>query len=187
MKVIVGLGNPGKEYEGTRHNAGFISIDAIAQCVGVNYWKTECGAEVAHIKDSFLLVKPQSYMNLSGGPVKNVLDKYKLSITDLIVIHDDMDISSGSIRVKRGGSSAGHNGIKSICNKLQSQNFIRVRIGIDKAPGRKPVVDYVLEAPKGNQAQQFISACNTAADAALFLLENSLESAQQKFNSKNQN
>lgn len=182
MKVIVGLGNPGSEYENTRHNAGWASIEAIAPQLGSSYWKTECGAEVSHCSDEILLVKPQSFMNLSGGPVKNVLEKYKAKVEDLIVIHDDMDIESGKIRVRKGGSAAGHNGLKSLFEKLGTQDFIRVRIGIDRAPGQKPYADYVLEEPKGKAKEDFEVGCALSAEATLYLLDHSLEETQQKFN-----
>lgn len=121
-------------------------------------------------------------MNLSGGPVKNVLEKYKCSIDDLIIIHDDMDIESGRIRVRKGGSAAGHNGLKSIISKLGSQDFIRIRIGIDRAPGQKPYADYVLDEPKGNKLDEFKQGYTTASDATLYLLDHNLEDTQQKYN-----
>lgn len=121
-------------------------------------------------------------MNLSGGPVKKVLEKYKAKVEDLIVVHDDMDIASGKIRVKSGGSAAGHNGLKSLISKLGTDNFIRIRIGIDRAPGQKPYADYVLEEPKGKAKEDFEVGCAIAAEAALYLLENTLEQTQQKFN-----
>ena len=182
MKVIVGLGNPGPEYESTRHNSGFAALAALAPELGSTYWKDECGAKVSHCKEEVLLVKPQSFMNLSGGPVKNVLEKYKCSISDLIVIHDDMDLPSGSIRVKKGGGSAGHNGLKSLFEKLGTQDFVRVRIGIDKPSHNGPYIDYVLGEPKGKAKEELEAGCALAAEATLYLLEHSLEETQQKFN-----
>lgn len=182
MKVIVGLGNPGSEYENTRHNAGWTALAALAPELGSTYWKDECGAKVSHCKDDVLLVKPQSFMNLSGGPVKNVLKKYKSSVDDLIVIHDDMDIESGKIRVKRGGGAAGHNGLKSLFEKLGTQDFVRVRIGLGRAPANKPYVDYVLSVPKGKAKEELEAGCALAAEATLYLLDHSLEETQTKFN-----
>lgn len=190
MKAIVGLGNPGDEYKQTRHNAGFLTIDLLAEHLAANYWKDECGALVAHCKasnygqDEVLLIKPQSFMNLSGGPVKNVLAKYDLSVKDLIIIHDDMDINSKNIKVKCGGSSAGHNGLKSITAKLGTPDYIRIRVGIDKAPGNIPYANYVLNIPKGILMDDFNEACQTASEAAIFLLNNTLDATQQKFNAK---
>ena len=119
MQVIVGLGNPGAEYEHTRHNAGFDAIDKIAEEVGVRYWKTECGALTG--KGSWrghdiVLAKPQSYMNVSGGPVKQLCATYGATPADLVIIHDELDIDPGTIRVKFGGGHAGHNGLRSICD-----------------------------------------------------------------------
>ena len=182
MKVIVGLGNPGPEYESTRHNSGWLALASLAPELGSTYWKDECGAKVSHCKDEILLVKPQSFMNLSGGPVKNVLEKYKCSISDLIVIHDDMDLPSGSIRVKKGGGAAGHNGIKSLISKLGTEDFLRVRIGIDRPTHAGPYADYVLDEPKGKAKEDFEAGCTLAAEATIYLLDHTLEETQQKFN-----
>ena len=118
MYLIVGLGNPGEDYAHTRHNAGFDTIDVLAGEWGANYWKDKGGALVAEVKpraldgEALILAKPQSYMNLSGGPVANLMKAYGISPDEVIVIHDDLDLPSGSIRVKRGGGHAGHNGLR---------------------------------------------------------------------------
>lgn len=182
MKVIVGLGNPGDEYKDTRHNAGWAALDALAPQLGSNYWKNECGAEVSHCNNDILLVKPQSFMNESGGPVKNVLEKYEAKVDDLIIIHDEMDLPLGSIRVKCGGGSAGHKGIKSIVEKLGTEDFTRVRIGIDKPSHDGPYIDYVLGEPKGKAKEDFEAGCALAAEATQYLLDHTLEETQQKFN-----
>lgn len=190
MIAVVGLGNPGDEYAKTRHNAGFLAIDCLAYEFNANYWKEECGALVAHCKnfdlfdEEVLLVKPQSFMNLSGSPVKNILDKYNLSFENLIIIHDDMDIDNSKIRVKCGGSSAGHNGLKSITNKLSTDKYIRIRIGIGKAPGRMPHADYVLNEPKSKDLDMFNQACHDAAEATIYYLNYGLEKTQQRYNRK---
>lgn len=185
MFVIVGLGNPGQEYEHTRHNAGFDTLDRVAEEVGARYWKAECGALTAkgmlHGQE-ILLAKPQSFMNTSGGPVKNILNAYGVQPDELIVIHDELDIDPGTIRVKFGGGHAGHNGLRSICDKLGTRDWYRVRVGIGRPPGRMPVADYVLSLPKKEAEEDFEYACNRAAEAALFLVENGLEKTQQKFN-----
>lgn len=121
-------------------------------------------------------------MNLSGGPVKKVLEKYKATLDDLIIIHDDMDIEPATIRVRKGGSAAGHNGIKSLIEKLGSEGFARVRIGIGHAPGQKPYVDYVLEEPKGKLKEDFDTSCALAAEATVYLLDHTLDQTQQKYN-----
>ncbi|WP_419064332.1 aminoacyl-tRNA hydrolase [Ellagibacter isourolithinifaciens] len=185
MFLIVGLGNPGEEYEHTRHNAGFDTVDKIASEIGVRYWKNECGAltgKGAYRDIDVVLAKPQSYMNTSGGPVKQLMNAYGVSPDRLVVIHDELDIDSGTIRVKFGGGHAGHNGLRSICDKLGTRDWFRVRCGIGRPPGRMPVADYVLSLPKKDAADDFAQATDLGCEAALFLIEHGLEKTQQKFN-----
>ncbi len=140
IRMVAGLGNPGEEYADTRHNAGFKAIDVLASQAGVSYWKNQAGAEVALInvndpeaeggKREVLLVKPQSYMNTSGGPISKLCAQYKVKPEELLVIHDELDIPAGDVRVKVGGGHAGHNGLRSIIDKLGSRNFSRIRAGI---------------------------------------------------------
>ena len=185
MHIICGLGNPGEEYEHTRHNAGFDSVDALAEELRVNYWKNECGALTAKTTykgEDLLLVKPQGFMNTSGGPLKKVCQAYSATADDVIVIHDELDIDPGTIRVKFGGGHAGHNGLRSICDKLGTRDWFRVRCGIGRPPGRMPVADYVLSLPKKGAADDFAQATDLGCEAALFLIEHGLEKTQQKFN-----
>lgn len=185
MVLIVGLGNPGEEYEHTRHNAGFDTVDKIAAEIGVRYWKNECGAltgKGAYHDIDVVLAKPQSYMNTSGGPVKQLMNAYGVSPDHLVVIHDELDIDPGTIRVKFGGGHAGHNGLRSICDKLGTRDWFRVRCGIGRPPGRMPVADYVLSLPKKDAADDFAQATDLGCEAALFLIEHGLEKTQQKFN-----
>lgn len=185
MFLIVGLGNPGEEYEHTRHNAGFDTVDKIAAEIGVRYWKNECGAltgKGAYHDIDVVLAKPQSYMNTSGGPVKQFMNAYGVSPDRLVVIHDELDIDPGTIRVKFGGGHAGHNGLRSICDKLGTRDWFRVRCGIGRPPGRMPVADYVLSLPKKDAADDFAQATDLGCEAALFLIEHGLEKTQQKFN-----
>ena len=121
-------------------------------------------------------------MNTSGGPVKSLMSTYKVAPDHLIVIHDELDIDPGTIRCKFGGGHAGHNGLRSICDKLGTRDWFRVRCGIGRPPGRMPVADYVLSLPKKEQAEDFAQATDLAAEATLFLVENGLEKTQQKFN-----
>ena len=183
--LIAGLGNPGDEYAHTRHNAGFDTIDLLAEELGVRYWKTQGGALVGkaiwHALE-LVLVKPQSYMNTSGGPVKTLCGAYKVTPDHLIVIHDELDIDPGTIRVKFGGGHAGHNGLRSICDKLGTRDWFRVRCGIGRPPGKMPVADWVLSRPKNDAADDFVQATQLASQAVLFLIENGLEKTQQKFN-----
>lgn len=185
MFLIVGLGNPGEEYEHTRHNAGFDTVDKIASEIGVRYWRNECGAltgKGAYHDIDVVLAKPQSYMNTSGGPVKQLMNAYGVSPDHLVVIHDELDIDPGTIRVKFGGGHAGHNGLRSICDKLGTRDWFRVRCGIGRPPGRMSVADYVLSLPKKDAADDFAQATDLGCEAALFLIEHGLEKTQQKFN-----
>lgn len=185
MYLIVGLGNPGEEYAHTRHNAGFDTVDALAADVGVRYWKTECGALSARgvwRNHELVLAKPQSYMNTSGGPVKQLMKAYDVDAAHLIVVHDELDIDPGTIRVKFGGGHAGHNGLRSICDKLGTRDWLRVRIGIGRPPGRGDVVNYVLSVPKKEAADDFAHAVDRGVQAALSLVDVGLEETQQAFN-----
>lgn len=185
MFLIVGLGNPGEEYEHTRHNAGFDTVDKIVAEIGVRYWKNECGAltgKGAYHDIDVVLAKPQSYMNTSGGPVKQLMNAYGVSPDHLVVIHDELDIDPGTIRVKHGGGLAGHNGLKSIADKLQTKDWTRIRVGIGRPPGRMPVVDWVLGRPKKEGWDDFVQGTHLASEAALFYLESGLEKTQQRFN-----
>lgn len=183
--LIVGLGNPGEDYDGTRHNAGFCATDALAQTIKANYWKQECGAltsEKEYEGHVITLAKPQSYMNLSGSPVSLLVRKKEIELSNLIVIHDDLDLPCGTIRVKDGGGHGGHNGMRSIIDKLNTNNFTRVKIGIGRPLGRTPIVDYVLKKPLHTEIEDFNEACVRAAEAALYVLENGIPNAQAKYN-----
>lgn len=185
LYLIVGLGNPGEEYEHTRHNAGFDSVDEIAENVGVRYWKSEGGALVGKgvlAGHDILLAKPQSFMNTSGGPVKHLCNAHGIDGDHLIVIHDDLDIGPGSIRVKFGGGHAGHNGLRSICDKLGTRDWFRVRCGIGRPPGRMPVADFVLKRPRKEELDDFAQSCDLAAHAVPYLMEHGLEKTQAQFN-----
>ena len=183
--LVVGLGNPGEEYAQTRHNAGFRAIDILADECGARYWKNECGALTAKgaWRDrDLVLAKPQSFMNVSGGPVKKLLDTYRIAPDHLIVIHDELDIDPGTVRVKFGGGHAGHNGLRSICDKLGTRDWYRVRCGIGRPPGRMDVADFVLSEPRGDAAEDFDFAVDRGAQAALALISDGLDKAQQRFN-----
>ena len=146
MKIIAGLGNPGAEYAKTKHNVGFMFIDALADALGLSAsdWKDKFEAKVADARigaQKVVLVKPQTYMNESGRAVGPLMNWYKLAPEDLIVVHDDMDIPAGTIRIRKKGSAGGHNGIKSILAHVGDEHFARVRIGIGRPlPGRRNVV-----------------------------------------------
>jgi len=137
MKLIAGLGNPGAEYANTKHNVGFMLIDALAEHLNASAWKEDFSSSVAEARiggEKIFLVKPLTYMNNSGEAIGPMLSYYKLSSEDLIVVHDDMDIPVGTVRIRKKGSSGGHNGIKSILSHVDSEAFARVRIGIGRPP-----------------------------------------------------
>jgi len=183
--LVVGLGNPGSAYAHTRHNAGFDTLDLIAEQLGANYWKSECGAisaKVQHLGFEMVIAKPQGFMNTSGGPVRALCVKHSVPLERLIVIHDDLDIEPGKVRVKFGGGHAGHNGLRSVCDKLGVRDWYRVRVGIGRPPGRMDGADYVLQVPKKDDGEDFMQACNLACRAVLYLIENGLEKTQQEFN-----
>ena len=176
IRMIAGLGNPGDEYAQTRHTAGFKAIDELARQANVTYWKNQAGAEVASIKVNdaeaeggkreVILVKPQSYMNTSGGPISKLCAQYKVSVEELLVIHDELDIPAGDVRIKVGGGHAGHNGLRSIIDKMGSRDFSRVRVGIGNPPGRMPVADFVLKQLRSREAEDFDETTVRAAEAA---------------------
>ena len=184
--LIAGLGNPGEDYEHTLHNVGFDVVDLIAEELRVTYWKNGGGALYAETTTSegknLLLVKPQSFMNTSGGPISTLMKENKLAPANLIVIHDDLDLEPGRIRVKAGGSAGGHNGLKSIINKLGSTNFTHVKVGIGHPPGRKPVIDWVLSKPLKANAEALEVAKVKAAEAALALTSRTVPEVQNEFN-----
>ncbi len=136
MKIIVGLGNPGSEYEMTRHNVGFLVVDQISNIEKIDDWKEKrsLNSEIAEwiFDEKIFLIKPTTFMNNSGIAVAKVLEYYKLTMNDLLVIHDDMDIEFGDIRIKNGGGTAGHHGLESIVSYLGSEKFLRIRVGIGK-------------------------------------------------------
>ena len=190
MQVFVGLGNPGEQYAHTRHNAGFETIDLLAATAGVSYWKTSCGCLLGMGKirlsdgtqEEVLLAKPQSYMNLSGGPVSHICKEYDQKPEDLVIIHDELDINPGTVRIKKGGGHAGHNGLRSIIDKCGTRDFVRIRVGIGRPPGKMKVPDFVLSVPKKHDEEEFQHACALAHDAAISYLEVGLNKAQSKYN-----
>lgn len=192
IRMVAGLGNPGEEYVETRHNAGFKAIDELARQAGVSYWKNQSGAEVAVIqvndaeadggKREVVLVKPQSYMNTSGGPISKLCAQYKVAAEELLVIHDELDIPAGDVRVKVGGGHAGHNGLRSIIDKMGSRDFSRIRVGIGNPPGRMAVADFVLKQLRAREAEEFDDTTFRAAEAAATALTRGVVFARDHVN-----
>ena len=184
-RMIVGLGNPGPEYQHTRHNAGFMAVDALAENLRASYWRDEAGAKVAVVRfgeDDLVLAKPQTFVNLSGAAVKKLLAAYAVPVDEFIVIHDDIDLAPGAVRVKCGGGHGGHNGLRSISEQLGDGSYIRVRIGVGRPPGRMDPADYVLQPLRGDAADELASVLPSAAQAAMHVLEHGADSAMQEFN-----
>lgn len=183
--LVAGLGNPGAEYADTRHNAGFGVADIVAREVRANFWKSECGSLAAHREWEGLdviVAKPQSFMNLSGAPVVQLMKRYGVPKERLVVVHDDLDLPDGTVRVKFGSGHGGQNGVRSIIDKLGSKSFYQVKVGIGRPPGRMPVSDYVLSAPRGEAKEAFLEGVSTAAEAVLFFLQNGIQKTQSRFN-----
>ncbi len=190
MKLVVGLGNPGKEYTLTKHNVGFLVVDELGKRVGIDIQKSKFQSlygEGFLEGNKILLLKPQTYMNRSGGAVSSDSDFYKIPPENIIVIHDEMDISFGRIMIKPGGGSAGNNGIKSIISSLGSKDFIRVRIGIGKPNAKSDGANHVLSNFSKSESAMVEESIQTAADAVLEIMNNGLEKAMNKYNVKSEN
>ena len=185
--LIVGLGNPGQEYAQTRHNVGFQTLDALEDRTRGGVWKTQKGALVKETTwgdKTLVLAKPQSFMNLSGKPVSQLLKEYKLSPDHLVVIHDDLDLPEGSIRLKAAGGHGGHNGLRSLIDMLGTRDWPRIRIGIGRPPGSMDPAKYVLEVPRKDTQELLAQTTEEASEAALSLLEVGLEKTQQEYHSR---
>lgn len=184
MKIIVGLGNPGNEYMNTRHNVGFMAIDELARQWGITSWKKRNQALVAEYRGSepVILIKPQTYMNLSGIAVGELARWYKVRVEDIIVIFDDMDLPIGRLRIRTKGSSGGHRGIESLLTHLDKDTFARVRIGIDRPPTNWQVVDYVLSSFRAEEQPLLNEAVARAAKAVECAVEQGVTKAMNLYN-----
>lgn len=182
--LVVGLGNPGPQYAKTRHNLGFMVADVLAARIGVPFKvHKKSGAEVAtgHLGGrSVVLAKPRCYMNESGRQIGPLAKFYSVPPSGVIVIHDELDIDFGRVRLKLGGGEGGHNGLRSLANSLGSKDFQRVRIGIGRPPGRKDPAAFVLEAFSSTERTEVPTLCELAADATELLAEVGLEPAQNQ-------
>lgn len=188
MKLIVGLGNPGIEYQFTPHNLGFLTIDRIASDRGVEVKNRQCRAITARAvigSETVLLAKPETYMNLSGLSVRELLAKLDLRPeADLIVIYDELDLPLGTIRVRQRGSSAGHNGMESIIGALGTQEFLRIRLGIAPERKIKDGVKYVLTPFRKAQLKKVDEVLDSAAEAVNVILTEGPAAAMNRFNRK---
>ncbi|WP_328360304.1 aminoacyl-tRNA hydrolase [Mycobacterium sp. NBC_00419] len=182
--LVVGLGNPGPQYAKTRHNIGFMVADLLAARMGATFKvHKRSGAEIVTGRlghRPVVLAKPRTFMNESGRQVGPLAKFYSVMPTDLIVIHDELDIEFGQIRLKLGGGEGGHNGLRSIATALGTKNFQRVRVGIGRPPGRKDPAAFVLENFSATERTEVPTLCELAADAAELLVDVGLEPAQNQ-------
>lgn len=186
--MIVGLGNPGKDYQKNRHNVGFMAIDKIANEFGFENKKVKSKAIIMEGKKDnkkIILVKPQTFMNLSGSAVASLVKFFKINPENLIVIHDDLDLPSLSIRLRPGGGAGGQKGVASIIQHLGTQQFNRVRIGIGRPPGRMDAADYVLQNFPKQEEKELPFLFNTVTKAVECILDSGIEIAMNKFNGEN--
>lgn len=183
MKIIFGLGNPGPQYETTRHNCGFITLDHIADELGCSFGKKEQDNDIAtsfYKGEKLILAKPQSFMNLSGFPLARLCTYYKVDYGDILVIHDDLDLPPGALRLRRGGRAGGHNGIKSIIEQTGTTAINRLKIGIGSPLGS--VIDYVISPFYEDQLPMMNPAFIRAAEAALCWAEQGISAAMNLYN-----
>lgn len=179
------FGNPGNEYEKTRHNVGFKAIDKIAENLKISMSKNKFDAIIGEGfcgTEKVILVKPQTYMNLSGTSIKQIVDFYKLDLSNLIVIYDDIDISLGKIKIKPSGSSGTHNGMRNIVAMLSSEEFARIRIGTDKPKFNMNLADYVLMNMTKEEEQVLEPAIINASKAVERIINTNVQSAMNEFN-----
>lgn len=187
MYIIVGLGNPSKEYERTRHNVGFSVIDVLAERydIGVTERKHQAFFGKGIIEGHrVILAKPQTYMNLSGESVRPLIDYYKIQPEELIVIYDDISLEPGQLRIRFKGSAGGHNGIKNIITHLGSQEFPRIKVGIGEKPRGMDLANYVLSRFSKGEQEQMDEAYDQAARAAVAVMTDGIEAAMNHFNRK---
>ncbi|MBB4894772.1 PTH1 family peptidyl-tRNA hydrolase [Streptomyces olivoverticillatus] len=188
--LIVGLGNPGPEYAGNRHNVGFMVADLLAERMGAKFKAHKARAQVVEGRlgapgptgRRVVVAKPMSFMNLSGGPTAALRDFYKVPVGRIVAVHDELDIDYGTLRLKVGGGDNGHNGLKSI-TKAMGPDYCRVRFGIGRPPGRMPVADFVLKDFSSTERKELDYQVDRAADAVESLILDGLERAQGTYNS----
>lgn len=186
MKLIVGLGNPGKEYEHTRHNMGYDVVDLFVSSLGFDIDKVGFKGlytKVKYFNEDIILLKPTTYMNLSGDSIVLLKNYFKIDIEDIIIIYDDMDTKVGNIRLKIKGSSGGHNGIKSIIANLKTEEFKRIRVGIGKPIFN--IIDYVLSKPSSEEQELINKALQDAVDALKISIKESFNKAMTIYNKEN--
>ncbi len=182
--LVVGLGNPGPDYERTRHNVGFLVADVLADRIGGRFSAhKKSGADVvqARLGDrQVVIAKPRSFMNVSGRPVAALARFFSIDVANIVVVHDELDIDFGVVRLKLGGGEGGHNGLRSISSALGTKDYLRARVGIGRPPGRMDPASYVLKPFSAAERKDLGVVCEEAADAVELVLRVGLEAAQNK-------
>ncbi len=183
LSAVAGLGNPEERHARTLHNAGFWFVDELARRAGAQFrYEKRFNADICRItlsENEIWLLKPQSYMNLSGGPLRSVLDYYRLAVSDLLVAHDEIDLEPGTVRLKKGGGHGGHNGLRDVI-KHTGSDFMRLRIGVGH-PGHKDLVtDYVLKRASAEVEQAMLRNIDDAADVVTMLADDGIEAAMTR-------
>lgn len=187
MYIIVGLGNPGAKYDGTRHNIGFEVLDQLARKLGVSVNKIKYKALIGEGmigKEKVILMKPQTYMNISGESVMGIVDYYNLPMENLIVIYDDIDTDMGKVRIRKKGSAGTHNGMRSIIYLLKKDDFPRIRMGVGGPPGKMQLADYVLGRFRKEEFEPMERAVDMAVDAVIMSVQEDVDKAMNTFNGK---
>jgi PTH1 family peptidyl-tRNA hydrolase len=185
--LVVGLGNPGPEYAKNRHNVGFMVAEVLSGRVGARFGRARrAAAEVAEARLGYggprlVLVKPLTYMNLSGGPVAGLAQFYKVPVAQVIAVHDELDVPYEQLRLKQGGGEGGHNGLRSMSTSLGSKDYVRVRFGIGRPPGRQNPADFVLSDFSPVERKELDFFIDRAADAVEMVIERGLEPAQNQY------
>lgn len=186
MKIIAGLGNPDKKYARTMHNMGFMAVDRLAEKLNINFDKKGFKGVYASYSfggEKFIIIKPQTYMNLSGECIREVLNFYKLRAEDLLVVYDDLDINIGSLRIRQKGSAGTHNGMRNIVLNIQSENFLRIRVGTKPERSDANIIDYVLSDIPKSEEEKFDSALDRASDALKdFVFGKNIDEIMRKYN-----
>jgi peptidyl-tRNA hydrolase, PTH1 family len=189
--LVVGLGNPGADYEGTRHNVGADAVRLLARREHTELARNKrVRCEIAEVRGlastgvPVVLAVPSTYMNLSGGPVQSAAAWFKVPPERTVVLHDDLDVPVGSLKLKRGGGHAGHNGLKDVDRALGTRDYVRIRIGVGRPPGRMPGKDYVLRRPTPADREALDVVLEEAADAVAQLVGEGLEPTQNRYHSR---
>ncbi|MBL8139440.1 MAG: aminoacyl-tRNA hydrolase [Acidobacteria bacterium] len=188
MKLLVGLGNPGAKYHGTRHNIGFRVIDALARRWSVDQWREQHQALVAKVRagdEAVLVAKPMTFMNLSGEAVAGLAGFYKVAVPDVLVVLDEVALPLGRLRAGRGGSHGGHNGLKSVIARLGTSDVPRLRIGVGRGDGRRELADHVLGVFAAEERDQVEAAVLRAAEASVMFVTDGIERVMNVFNAAN--